>query len=345
MIRISRLPPTAVPLVLMADNLRNHADLVQSYTGTAGPGGHQGMAERLEDACQVLEGLIAATVYWGDEETDQWWLGEISAFNSGHGGNGLTDVLELHNLLLGRLFYAAGIAATASGRYETLRNLFEMHTRMPGGPRMPATLLLDPVRLYRGFPSASRRLFGQLRTLFVEHLVVGSSTFESGWDRFEVMRTIHAIPRTPEVTQALAELHQARKNKESATGKFREAEAQNNVDVHDDASEALGQARQAYGRTQGSFADRVPLRTPHVRLRLNEDARQFCASSAVELSNELIAAGDDHPIQASKLLPYDSDDLLEVLGALSVAVHRLASAAYRGGSSVSLSQDFWLDEI
>ncbi|MBV1780040.1 SIR2 family protein [Paeniglutamicibacter sp. ABSL32-1] len=327
-----------------ADTLRNHADLVQSYTGTAGPGGHKGMVERLEDACRVLEGLVAATAYWGDEGTDQWWLGEIAAFGKGPSAGGTTDVLELHNLVVGRLFYAAGIGATASGRYEILRNLFEMHIQTTGGRGEPATVLLDPMWLYPGFAAASRRMFGQLRTLFVEHLVVGSSTFESSWERFEVMRTIHAIPRIPVADRSLASLRLARKNKESAAAKYREAEAQSDADVHDDASASLRQSRQELGRRQGAFADHVPLRTPHVRVWHDEHTQRFRACAAVELSNELTTAGNDHPIHVSKLLPYESNDLIEVLDALSVAAHRIAYAAHQGGSLVSRSRDVWLDE-
>lgn len=328
-----------------ADTLRNHPDLVQSYTGTAGQGGHRGMAERLEEACHVLEGLIAATAYWGNEDTDRWWLGEIMAFSKGPSAGGTTDVLELHNLVVGRLFYAAGIGATAAGRYEILRNLFEMHPQTTGGRTEPATVLLDPRWMYPGFAAASRRMFNQLHTLFVEHLVVGSSTFESSWERFEIMRTIHAIPRTPDTCRSLASLTQARKNNESALGKFREAEAQNDIDAHDDASTELGITKQNLGRRLGAFADHIPLHTPHVRFRYDEKTQQFRASAAAELSSELKNAGNEHPIHVFKLLPYESNDLLEVLDSFSVAAHRIAYSAHQKGSSVSRSRDVWLDEV
>ncbi len=145
----------------------------------------------LEAEAELLLNLVATTAYWGNNETDRWWMREIEQLGSPVSAGGDSALLGLARAPATMVIYSAGIAALAAERWDTLvRVLSEPQAQnVYSGKVLAAAALLGPQQTI-GLGTASERLHGQLRPVFTEHLVLSDSAYIDAWERFEFLRLI-----------------------------------------------------------------------------------------------------------------------------------------------------------
>lgn len=68
----------------------------------------------LEAEAELLLNLVATTAYWGNNETDRWWIREIEQLGTHVPASGSTALLGLARTLATMVIYSAGIAALAA---------------------------------------------------------------------------------------------------------------------------------------------------------------------------------------------------------------------------------------
>lgn len=161
---------------------------------------HERRLGQLEAGMEVLLALTATTAYWGNPDTDRWWFADIERLARPVGASGSTALINLVRTPAIMLLYATGVAATAAERWPLVARIlsepnavdpYTNKTRKVGdllGPR-------DTMSLER----ASRRLHKYLRSIFTDHLAVGTAAYADHWERFEYLRLVF---RTDYATQA-----------------------------------------------------------------------------------------------------------------------------------------------
>ncbi|MEU5539981.1 hypothetical protein [Streptomyces sp. NPDC020362] len=86
----------------------------------------------LQAEIERMLALVATCAYWGSDETDRWWIGDIEQLAGPSRDGGLTSLINLVRAPAAMVTYAAGVAALAAERWQTLaRDLAEPHTPDP----------------------------------------------------------------------------------------------------------------------------------------------------------------------------------------------------------------------
>lgn len=159
-------------------------------------GTYQTIVEQVDERCRVSAAAVAALTYWGNETTDGWWLPAVEQWSRSIDRGGFNDPLDTPLLAGVRLFYAAGIAATAAKRYDLLAELFALPTTATATHRrrVPACMTLGwnsvHARLEPTFVDAARERFA---TLLSEALAVSETRFDVLWQEFETLRAAGQI--------------------------------------------------------------------------------------------------------------------------------------------------------
>lgn len=188
----------AIPL---HDTLRREIDRVEHLPMRDGPwewasedanAEHMRRLEQLEAGIEILLALVAATTYWGNEDTDRWWFEDIERFATcpAQGQGGITSLIKLARAPATMILYAAGVAAVAAGRWPLLVRLLTEPRTLGRGDEMQRVSQLLPPEFTLGTTTASRRLHEQLFPLCTEHLTLGTSAYTDAWERFEYLRLI-----------------------------------------------------------------------------------------------------------------------------------------------------------
>lgn len=151
---------------------------------------HERRLTVLEAETERLLALVATTAYWGNEETDPWWLGDIEALGAPVRSGGVTTLLNLVRAPATMVIYAAGIAATAKGRWPTLVRVLSQpraEDQHKGGTVTAAALLSPGITT-----GNAERMQDQLRPVFTEHLALSTDAYIDAWERFEYLRLLAA---------------------------------------------------------------------------------------------------------------------------------------------------------
>ncbi|GEB63247.1 hypothetical protein SAT01_06950 [Sinomonas atrocyanea] len=335
-----------------ADRLHRQDDLVLSYTGTVSENGaYAGMVGRIEEASNVLVAAMSAAAYWGNETTDRWILSEIRNFAEAPKSGGVTVVLDLHNVVMMRLFYATGVGALAAGRYGTVSALFSLEGDRRGTRRDYAVQVLEPVRLCEGnLPSASKRLYEQLRPMFVQHLSIGSRTYDESWAVFEILRNLAAAAAAPEAQTYLPELGAARVAFDETRDEYDHWAKQQSNSTAPNGREAFERyapvraAEEKYKRALDLYAQLIPMALPHLRVELQHSEGVAYKSPTVQrLIREVSSYGSKHPLLESGLLPGSPLEAVQTLRAANVALERVANWTRQNRMGI-LPDEFWADE-
>jgi hypothetical protein len=326
------------------DALHQDPDLLLSHTGKPSDDGfYPGMVQRLEESSEVLTAAIATAAYWGTTETDRWWLGEIQSFSPAPNSGGTTAVLELHNVAMARLFHAAGVAALAQGRTDTLQALFRLEGDRAGRWRDMASQVLIPARVFDHFPSASKRLYEQLKPLFVEQLAVGAKAYEERWQEFEILRMIAAATAEDpsEGMPTLADLAHSRDAFEEANKAYLEwvRPGKSGQEAFERYGPALT-AKKEYERNLGLWCQRFAVVLPHIKMVRGNDDK---GSSPVvrRMIRDVSGSGAAHPLANAGLLGPEPEQAVEMLRVVDEALTE--SLKHRSGLAL-LQDEFWLDQ-
>lgn len=154
------------------------------------------LAAQLVEAARVPAACVATLTYWGDESTDEWWMPEVERCGRRRdrlGGD--TNLIHLPYLAGAQLLYAAGVAASARGRYTLLARLLRMNDGAPGSP--PAQLLSEvlewskvhgPANAHAVAPAAD-----YLPQLLNECLTLNSARIDAAREDFEILRAVTQV--------------------------------------------------------------------------------------------------------------------------------------------------------
>jgi hypothetical protein len=134
---------------------------------------------------EALGAVVATLAYWGDERTDQWWIGEIAQFTRRRSEGGYPRVLDLARVPGLVMAWAAGIAAVAKSRNDLLTRLLGLPSvPEPNGSDLATPVLqLDPGMLK--LDSDVAWIFHRLNATFAEHLAFGKTGYAEAFDRWQ----------------------------------------------------------------------------------------------------------------------------------------------------------------
>lgn len=140
----------------------------------------------MENELELWGALVATLAYWGDQQTDDWWISSISYLAVVPVFSGSTDANDALKAPTILALYAAGVAAAAAGRWETVvRILTDIPVLNPySGRRSPVAALFKPDDMYPHSNWASRKLFRLLQPLLADVVGLGSMV-DDAWEKFE----------------------------------------------------------------------------------------------------------------------------------------------------------------
>ncbi|MFE0630868.1 SIR2 family protein [Streptomyces sp. NPDC058864] len=168
---------------------------------------HAHRLKTLQAESERLLALVATCAYWGTNETDRWWIGDIEQLAEPSRDGGFTSLLNLVRAPAVMVTYAAGVSALAAERWGTVvRVLTEPHTpdRRREGSADPVAVLLSPYEVLSEQKSAEL-LYQQLQPVFTDHLALGQAAYTDAWERFEYLRLIaryaagHSLDGAPHI--------------------------------------------------------------------------------------------------------------------------------------------------
>lgn len=330
------------------DNLHRQKDLLGIPSGTESPdGGYARMRERVEEATLVPSALVATAAYWGTDKTDQWWIREIVRFTAEITVPGQHHVKELQLTCALQMFYAAGIAATASGRLDLVHRLLKLHAEDPVRGHNDLSQLLAPDALFRNDPAPGRRIYNLLSPLFVQHLTVGFKNFEESWDMFEFLRLVESTFANPSAAGRIGVARETAASKEAEEKRMEAADSRNDLDEHDAAQAALRDASHRHDAQIGAIADCVKVLSPYLVIR-NTSIEVFRSSIGQKLLAELNLQGNLHPLVQAGFAGGDPHDLKALCTAVDVAVGRIGHGVAIGsmpGGSGTVPDNFRIGDL
>lgn len=188
--------PVSIPL---HDTLRREAgrvlDLEPVKTRSFDSGTVPGEYERRRDI--VLAGtstylaLAATACYWGDPETDRWWLPDVRRFVRRDLNGGLVSLLDLTRAPAALLTHAAGVAATAAERGPVVAGLLAgAEIGWPGQEPAPAAAGLGPHLVWQD-SDPELRLYEHLSPLLADQLGLGGTLYEEAFERWTLL--VHLV--------------------------------------------------------------------------------------------------------------------------------------------------------
>lgn len=120
--------------------------------------------EALEAEMDVLLAVVGIASYWGDRQTDAWWIPAIGDFAERIGkppAGGSTPLINLTRYPGLLLFQTGAVAATAANRWDLLVRLDGLQLdASSSGRRGPAACTLDPGQILGGFYNQNGRPTG-----------------------------------------------------------------------------------------------------------------------------------------------------------------------------------------
>lgn len=160
--------------------------------------------EALEAESEILLAVVAIAAYWGDRQTDAWWIPAIADFAERVGrppAGGSTPLINLTRYPGLLLFQTGAVAAAAANRWDLLARLDALQLDVSSsGRRGPAACTLDPGQVLGGFYNQNGRPTGlRANDSPVDHLrdVIRSALTRS------LLLTVTDLDRAAETTEYL----------------------------------------------------------------------------------------------------------------------------------------------
>ncbi len=307
---------------------------------------HDQRLARLAAALELPAALVTTTAYWGDANTDSWWIGDISRLGARPRLSGVVPLINLLQLPATVLLYAAGGAAAAGDRADlVVRLLTEPTTHNDRNEQVPIAQELHPKRV-TSLTRAHRWLHEFLRPLLEGQLALGPVAYLDASERFEYLRLVQ---------DTFQRLKAARRHEEGpAWDRSRqeyELRVANAANVP--GQPALAREEQTLRAAQAGAdekqRDRARLARPGLpHFRMVERGSTYRAAPAEALAAELDRQGVHHPLVQAGLCDGDPQQLHWAMTALDDQLHALAKAAAwstvlpQGGGYIP--QSFVLDE-
>lgn len=252
---------------------------------------------RIDEASAVTCGLIATLAFWGDLETDRWWLGEFRRFAISGQGGGATAYLRRRFIAAVNMFYSAGVAAVAQERYDLLSKLFATN-RVDNEHSLDLAFaeVLGADNFPVDIPASSGRPRNVVEPILVEVLRVPDERLDEWWQQFEILRYSYVLLRKPEYPGLFGE-HVTRKAQRDHAAK-RADESRNNVNPNDAAEhdQAAATAARAGNEIYQRVLQLICPGTVHIVTTRGGSSRSWVAPVAEQLAADVDAEGVNHPL-------------------------------------------------
>lgn len=316
-------------------NLRDHSSA----------GDYEDVLSRVEEATRVPTALLAALAYWGDTETDKWWMGELPRFASPADGSGTVRLLSLRVVSGAMLFYSAGVAAVAAQRFDMLRKLFALKRPSRFADELESFAAgLDATAGYEGAINQPTRVFDIVAPLLADSLSLGAEPVEDAWQRFEVLRLAWAILQSPDFNARKTEFAEKDGLAQKEQKHFEETD--NSGGDISAAQYSRGVAFQARNRALSEVGKLACIGSPHILVNDYWGGHRHQSVTAIRLLHDLEAEGTAHPLVTCGLLS-DLDFALTAVEAVSISVGavgaRLSHSKIPHGAAGAIPLQVWVD--
>lgn len=308
-------------------------------------GDYEEMLARVEEATRLPAALLMALSYWGDTDTDRWWIDELPRFTTTVEGSGLVKLLSLRVVSGAILFYAAGVAAVAAQRFDLLGRLLAL--RRPhryNGEFESLAESVDAEVGYEGARHVHTRLFEVVAPLLADALSLGAEPLEEAWQRFEVLRLAWSTCRDPRFTALQIEYAEKDKSYQAANREYEDAQRRSGADTSA-AQTARAAAWQDRDRVLGIICRLASVGRPHI---LTVDVRgddRYQSVTAIRLLHDLEAEGAAHPLFTTGLFDNVDSALLAVKAVsarLGMIGYELSWNRVRGAAGI-VPMQMWID--
>ncbi|HCE5431450.1 TPA: SIR2 family protein [Legionella pneumophila] len=308
-------------------------------------GDYESMLARIEEATRLPAALLATLTYWGNSDTDSWWIDELPRFATPVDGSGLVKLLSLRVVSGSILFYAAGVSAVARGRFDLLGRMFALrrpHRHSDEFESLASSV--DAEAGYEGAGDARTRLFDVVSPLLADALSLGIEPLDDAWQLFEVLRLTWVTRHSSPFDTLQGEYAQKDEIFEAANSAFDEAQRRPGAETSA-AQTARAAAWQERDRVLGRICRLAPVGRPHILTADNRGDERYQSVTATRLAHDLSAERAAHPTIASGLLE-DVDGALLAVKAVSTRLGMIGSELswdrVRGVAGIVPSQ-MWID--
>jgi hypothetical protein len=328
-------------------SLHEHPDFhLPDLHDDRGYGGYEAILSRIEESSRLACALTATLAYWGNSNTDRWWIDELSRFAVRRRGGGLTRLIALRQVAGTALFYSAGVAAVAARRYNLLAQLFNVSAQDPhDGGRDTGARVLIPASVYEA-RNGSARFYSLVSPLLREALSLNDEALDDAWQQFEVLRLAVLTIQNRDFGVRHGEFLGAAFSQSAAQDAFDQTE-RNREDTAL-VRQRLAEATRERSRQLGQLADLAPVRAAHLMaMSVFGEYAAYRSPVAERLVEELDAEGEIHPLVKAGIASHEA--LAAALTAVSVAVGRwvlttnMASRAQPNSGVTFLADEVWLD--
>jgi hypothetical protein len=160
----------------------------------------QKLRNQVIEATRIPVAAVAVLAYWGDPDTERWWMSNLERLARPTRHSGSTWLINLPLVAASMLFYAAGVAATCAQGFARLARVFEFHGEPinRAGP-VPASTMLAPDPSATGLTAAQH--YQAVSPTLVEALGLGSDVIDDAWQLFEILRLATELMRDDQFRQ------------------------------------------------------------------------------------------------------------------------------------------------
>lgn len=298
---------------------------------------------RIDEGSVVICGLIATLAFWGNDNTDKWWIGALHRFAIQGDGGGYTNLLERRFVAGVSMFYSAGVAAVASERFELLARLFSTsHHDDVRGKSESLAVVFRGDRISDRAANGISRPFGVIEPVLNEVFRTPKERIEDWWQRFEVLRSVHILLLDPSFQSNFEEHSTANtqwKNAKDGALRLRSEGRENEArDLDSRAAEGAAASGAAFDET----VSRVRVGVVHVLAVDGGLDANWSVPVAQQLLAEVRSAGYGHPLMSGEFAP-NPGSLIYALQAVDAAFGKAAhSRASVWGPIVQ--RRVWLDD-
>ncbi|MDP2286986.1 MAG: SIR2 family protein [Actinomycetota bacterium] len=233
-------------------------------------GEHKLRLSAIEAALQVPMALVATAAYWGNEQSDEYWIGEISLLAVRPRLSGVTSLINLSRFPACALQYTGCLAAIAAGRFDLFKRLIdEPVTENDRGDVVPVIAELTPQRTLNlvsrqsqsTFADSNHHLFQLIRPLAVDALGLAYERFREAWEMLEYLKWV-------EITYSILQKSADMTPLTDLAGQIQAIEqrlAEGKSDYPDQARDQIAKLREAQRNQRQKAAAAVPRDDIYVR--------------------------------------------------------------------------------
>jgi hypothetical protein len=338
--------------VSLHDTVANEFRLLHELEDIRNPTGasndaYDVVVQRIDEASTVVSGLLATLAFWGDASTDKWWLGELRRFAVRGEGGGYTRLLDRRLIAGSSMFYAAGIAAVASERFDLLLRLLSTTREARYGGTEPFARDFGADRFQPEARPDLLRPYPIVEPILAQVFGTSSERLDEWWQQFEVIRFTYLTMRDRFFDQSYQSHSQVAGQIVAENRTLERLRKQNDTQAAEASAALIEQLKAESSETFKVITASADVGRSHVRTVNSSLGREFAAPVAEQLAWDVEADGRSHPLLRAGFAD-GPGELVAALRAVSAKLGEIGSelswASLPPGGG-ALSDVIWLDDL